>query len=248
MSHTKRIIAPHTWVADHEAPVRHDAWPARSGTMAMKCDGCPARGHRRYTIVDSKYDGFHQYNVPLYEEVMRTSGQDSCPGYDLMVEKHANWLVLGLGYVGLGVVVIGVLYDLRPGAHYMDLLRAWGIFLLGSLCWGLVSNGRRDLRRIEGELEIMRHRPSFGFVAFKRESTPGSDVRRKENAPQAKVHLSRREVTHCQATDDDDCTWAGCPQQRDREPLTSGRRCPLDVEALSPEAIDRILAAVKKTD
>lgn len=267
MSHTRRIIAPHSWVADHEAPVMHDAWPARSGTMAMKCEGCPARGHRRYTMVDSKYDGFHQLDMPLYQEVMRTSGQDSCPGYDLMVEKHANWLVVGLGYAGWFAVGIFTLYALRPGSSYFaELWRAWqryqGVLFADILTWlpvivgavvayigwALVSHGRAELRRVNGELEIMRHRPSFGFVAFKRESTPGSDVPRKDDAPRATVHLSRRQVTFCQADDDGDCMWAKCPQHRDREPLASGRHCPLDNPELTKAAVDRILAAVKQPD
>lgn len=267
MSHTRRIIAPHSWVADHEAPVMHDAWPARSGTMAMKCEGCPARGHRRYTMVDSKYDGFHQLDFPMFEEVMRTSGQDSCPGYDLMVERHANWLVVGLGYAGWFAVGIFTLYALRPGSGYFaalwdawlryqgvlfaDIL-TWLPVIIGAVVayigWALVSHGRAELRRVDRELDRLRRQPSFGFVAIRRETTFGSDVPRKESAPKAKLHLSRREMTHCQATDDDDCGWAGCPQLRDREPLASGRHCPLDVEGLSNEAIDRIMAAVKQTD
>jgi hypothetical protein len=32
----------------------------------------------------------------------------------------------------------------------------------------------------------------------------------------------------CRAGRDGDCTWAGCPQALDGEPMRSGRHCPLD--------------------
>lgn len=31
---------------------------------------------------------------------------------------------------------------------------------------------------------------------------------------------------HCMADDDGDCTWIGCPQEREGEPFKSGRVCP----------------------
>lgn len=34
---------------------------------------------------------------------------------------------------------------------------------------------------------------------------------------------------HCMADCDGDCTWEGCPQLRDGEPLRTGRHCPRDV-------------------
>lgn len=38
-----------------------------------------------------------------------------------------------------------------------------------------------------------------------------------------------KEVTpdHCHAGMDGDCVWSGCPQERDGEPMKSGRNCPL---------------------
>jgi hypothetical protein len=33
----------------------------------------------------------------------------------------------------------------------------------------------------------------------------------------------------CHADRDGDCNWDGCPQNRDGEPVVSGRHCPLDV-------------------
>lgn len=34
----------------------------------------------------------------------------------------------------------------------------------------------------------------------------------------------------CHSDGDGDCQWSGCPQLRDREPETSGRSCPLDLD------------------
>lgn len=37
------------------------------------------------------------------------------------------------------------------------------------------------------------------------------------------------EEGYCHAGKDGECTWSGCPQNRDREPRRSGRHCPLDL-------------------
>lgn len=34
----------------------------------------------------------------------------------------------------------------------------------------------------------------------------------------------------CHANRDGDCSWSGCPQLRDGEPMKSGRHCPLDIK------------------
>jgi len=34
---------------------------------------------------------------------------------------------------------------------------------------------------------------------------------------------------YCHAQRDGDCIWQHCPQNRDNEPLASGRHCPLDI-------------------
>lgn len=44
------------------------------------------------------------------------------------------------------------------------------------------------------------------------------------------VHIGRGKITLlCQASKDGDCTWPGCPQNRDNEPDATGRHCPLDM-------------------
>ena len=45
-----------------------------------------------------------------------------------------------------------------------------------------------------------------------------------------RFNMQGRYMTRCQADDDDDCQWEGCPQLRDKEPETSGRHCPLDAK------------------
>lgn len=50
------------------------------------------------------------------------------------------------------------------------------------------------------------------------------------DAPPLRLHWGSRCINRCQADDDDDCQWEGCPQIRDKEPETTGRHCPLDVQ------------------
>jgi hypothetical protein len=50
-----------------------------------------------------------------------------------------------------------------------------------------------------------------------------------DHAPPARLHWGSRCINQCQADDDGDCVWKGCPQNRDGEPHLSGRHCPLDV-------------------
>lgn len=42
------------------------------------------------------------------------------------------------------------------------------------------------------------------------------------------LHWGRRQITLCQADDDDYCNFDKCPQHRDGEPGKTGRHCPLD--------------------
>lgn len=42
---------------------------------------------------------------------------------------------------------------------------------------------------------------------------------------------STHTVTRCQADDDGECSYDGCPQIRDGEPTKSGRHCPRDAGA-----------------
>lgn len=46
--------------------------------------------------------------------------------------------------------------------------------------------------------------------------------------PPLKLHWEQRQMTRCQADDDDGCDYKDCPQLRDGEPLRSGRHCPWD--------------------
>ncbi len=42
-----------------------------------------------------------------------------------------------------------------------------------------------------------------------------------------------RNPSMCMSDRDGDCSWKRCPQNRDGEPMKSGRHCPLDL--ISPE-------------
>ena len=43
-------------------------------------------------------------------------------------------------------------------------------------------------------------------------------------------HIKLGEKSYCRADKDGDCIWTSCPQIEDKEPITSGRHCPLDLE------------------
>lgn len=46
---------------------------------------------------------------------------------------------------------------------------------------------------------------------------------RKVNLPQSQIGQ------YCHSQRDGDCIWIHCPQNRDGEPVRSGRHCPLDI-------------------
>jgi hypothetical protein len=48
--------------------------------------------------------------------------------------------------------------------------------------------------------------------------------------PTPRYHAQQRRVTLCQADDDDDCDWSGCPQLREDGSRRGDRHCPYDVE------------------
>jgi hypothetical protein len=40
-----------------------------------------------------------------------------------------------------------------------------------------------------------------------------------------------RGMGKCHSYEDGECFWRYCPQKKDKEPETSGRHCPYDIEA-----------------
>lgn len=61
------------------------------------------------------------------------------------VREHRGWLWAGLGVVALGAY--GFVATLQPDAHFGRILAAYGgIFVAGSLVWGVVVDGYRPDR------------------------------------------------------------------------------------------------------
>lgn len=61
------------------------------------------------------------------------------------VREHRGWLWAGAGVVALGVY--GFVAALQPDAHFGRILAAYGgVFVAGSLAWGVVADGFRPDR------------------------------------------------------------------------------------------------------
>jgi small multidrug resistance family-3 protein len=61
------------------------------------------------------------------------------------VREHRGWLWIGGGLVALGVY--GFVATLQPDAHFGRILAAYGgVFVAGSLAWGVVADGYRPDR------------------------------------------------------------------------------------------------------
>lgn len=61
------------------------------------------------------------------------------------VKEHRGWLFLGLGFISLGLY--GVVAAFQPSAEFGRVLAAYGgVFIVGSLLWGMVVDGFRPDR------------------------------------------------------------------------------------------------------
>lgn len=61
------------------------------------------------------------------------------------VREHRGWLWAGLGVMALGVY--GFVATLQPDAHFGRILAAYGgVFVVGSLLWGMAFDGFRPDR------------------------------------------------------------------------------------------------------
>ena len=61
------------------------------------------------------------------------------------VREHRGWLWVGLGAVALGAY--GLVATLQPDAHFGRILAAYGgVFVAGSLLWGMAFDGFRPDR------------------------------------------------------------------------------------------------------
>lgn len=61
------------------------------------------------------------------------------------VREHRGWAWVGLGVIALGAY--GFVATLQPDAHFGRILAAYGgVFVAGSLLWGMVADGFRPDR------------------------------------------------------------------------------------------------------
>jgi small multidrug resistance family-3 protein len=61
------------------------------------------------------------------------------------VREHRGWLWIGAGVMALGLY--GFVATLQPDAHFGRILAAYGgVFVAGSLAWGMVVDGFRPDR------------------------------------------------------------------------------------------------------
>ena len=61
------------------------------------------------------------------------------------VREHRGWIWVGAGVIALGLY--GVVATLQPDAHFGRILAAYGgVFVAGSLAWGMVVDGFRPDR------------------------------------------------------------------------------------------------------
>lgn len=61
------------------------------------------------------------------------------------VREHRGWLWIGGGVLALGVY--GFVATLQPDAHFGRILAAYGgVFVAGSLAWGVLADGYRPDR------------------------------------------------------------------------------------------------------
>jgi small multidrug resistance family-3 protein len=61
------------------------------------------------------------------------------------VREHRGWLWVGAGVIALGLY--GFVATLQPDAHFGRILAAYGgVFVAGSLAWGMVFDGFRPDR------------------------------------------------------------------------------------------------------
>jgi small multidrug resistance family-3 protein len=61
------------------------------------------------------------------------------------VREHRGWLWVGAGIIALGLY--GFVATLQPDAHFGRILAAYGgVFVAGSLAWGMIADGFRPDR------------------------------------------------------------------------------------------------------
>ena len=61
------------------------------------------------------------------------------------LREHRGWIWIGLGVIALGLY--GFVATLQPDVHFGRILAAYGgVFVAGSIAWGMVADGFRPDR------------------------------------------------------------------------------------------------------
>lgn len=61
------------------------------------------------------------------------------------IREHRSWMFIGAGVIALGIY--GFVATFQPDAHFGRILAAYGgVFVAGSLLWGMVADGYRPDR------------------------------------------------------------------------------------------------------
>lgn len=61
------------------------------------------------------------------------------------LREHRGWLWVGAGFIALGLY--GIVATFQPDAHFGRILAAYGgIFVVGSIAWGMAMDGYRPDR------------------------------------------------------------------------------------------------------
>ena len=81
----------------------------------------------------------------------------------------------------------------------------------------------KKLREIDNAILDLHHLIAVTLCDVAELDTLGLTLHDAECATTAAVE----EQEHCHAGQDGDCIWEHCPQNRDGEPMKSGRHCPL---------------------
>src|ERR1044071_8242196 len=79
------------------------------------------------------------------------------------VREHRGWLWIGAGVIALGTY--GFVAAFQPDAHFGRVLAAYGgVFIAGSLLWGMVADGfRPDRSDAAGALICLM---GVGFIMY----------------------------------------------------------------------------------
>ena len=128
------------------------------------------------------------------------------------VREHRGWVWIGAGVIALGLY--GFVATLQPDAHFGRILAAYGgVFVAGSLAWGMALDGfRPDRYDVIGALICL-----VGVAVIMYAPAPGVRKLRVSKQNKAVVRRLVDEVMNAGRIDVlDDLTHRGSPPRRGR--------------------------------